>query len=122
MMVGPCWRHRAEPLMARFTGHRLHAAPLNRVVVVRRHSWFFGIIVAKASGSDDRRRLLHPASYSVSIQFRQSRFCIRSQYKRQTGEDTPCMLTIAGVHSEFRKPKLTNHSLGVTLKLVMMAA
>lgn len=100
MMVGPCWRHCAEPLMARFIGHRLHAAPLNRVIVVRRHSWFFGIIVAKASASDDRRRLLHPASYSVSIQFRQSRSCIWSQSKRQTGEDTPRMLITGGAHSE----------------------
>lgn len=76
VMFGARRRHRAQPLMTRFVGHSLHTAPLNRVVVVvvSRHSWFVSITVAETSGGDNRRRLLHPASYSVPIQFRQSRF------------------------------------------------
>ena len=64
--------------MACLAGHRLDAPPLNRVVIFR-HSWFLNITVAESSGGDDCRRLLDPASYSVSIQFRQSRFSIKSQ-------------------------------------------
>lgn len=77
-MVGPCSRRRTEPLMACLAGHRLDAPPLNRVIIIR-HSWFLNITVAESSGGDDCRRLLDPASYSVSIQFRQSRFSIKSQ-------------------------------------------
>ena len=68
--------------MACLAGHRLHTPPLNRVVIIRRHSWFLNITVAESSGGDDSRRLLDPASYSVSIQFRQSRFSIKSQSKQ----------------------------------------
>jgi hypothetical protein len=95
-MVACSWRG-AEPLMA-----CLHAAPLNRVVIVS----LLSIIVAKSIGGGDRRRL-HPAPNSVSIQFRQSRSCVGSQSKRQTEEEnTPRILLKGTVHGDDRNPKL----------------
>jgi hypothetical protein len=91
-MLTCSWRG-AVPLMA-----CLHAGPLNRVVV-------FGVTVAKSFGGGYGRRL-HPAPYSVSIQFRQSRVCAGSQSKRQTEEEkSPHILLKAAVQGYDHNPK-----------------
>lgn len=85
VMVACSWRG-AEPLMA-----CLHTATLNRVVVIS----LLGIIVAKCFRGGDRGRL-HPAPYSVCVQFRQSRFCVGSRSKRRADEETAPRIILMG--------------------------
>jgi hypothetical protein len=112
VVLAACRWRGADPLMACLGGHRFHRAPLNRVVVVS----FLSVVVAKSFGRGDRRRL-DPAPYSVSVQFRQSRFCVTSRSKQTEEENNPRIVVKGTVHDDDY-----DHQHSVTLELVILAA